>query len=112
MSHAHTWFGSVIATPRKRYGYILCPGAAWLVPGRGTSASIPITRISRYPLAIDAAAFLVELKRYPPRAEERQFQMQFVDPAHQRQIVRLRHGMGAVDSRARHVQQRALPANR
>jgi hypothetical protein len=45
-SHAHTWFGSVIATPRKRYGHILCPGAAWLAPGRGTGASIPITRIS------------------------------------------------------------------
>jgi len=65
-----------------------------------------------HPLAIDAAAFLVELKRYPPRAEEWQFQMQFVDPAHQGQIVRLHHGMGAVDPRARHVQQRALPANR
>ena len=26
---------------------ILCPGAALLVPGRGTSAAIPITRISR-----------------------------------------------------------------
>ena len=25
----------------------MCPGAALLVPGRGTSASIPITRISR-----------------------------------------------------------------
>ena len=47
MSEAQTWFGSVIVTPRSRYGYILCPGAALLVPGRGTNASIPITRISR-----------------------------------------------------------------
>ena len=31
----------------QQVGYILCPGAALLVPGRGTSASIPITRISR-----------------------------------------------------------------
>src|ERR1700677_3973906 len=65
-----------------------------------------------HPLAIDAAAFLVELKRPPPGAVERQLQMQLVDPTHQSQIVRLRHRLGAVDPRARDVQQFALPAHR
>jgi hypothetical protein len=37
--------------------------------------------------AIDAAPFLVDLKRHPSGAEERQLQMQLVDPAHQSQIV-------------------------
>src|SRR5271157_3854840 len=40
------------------------------------------------------------------------FEMEFVDPAHQGQIVRRRHGLGAVDPRARQVQQRALAAHR
>jgi hypothetical protein len=56
-------------------------------------------------------SFLVEFEHHPPRAVERQFEMEFVDPAHQGQIVRRRHGLGAVDPRARQVQQRALAAH-
>jgi hypothetical protein len=47
MSAAHTWFGRSIATPRSRYGKILCPGAGFVVLGFGPSAAMPIVRISR-----------------------------------------------------------------
>ncbi len=60
-----------------------------LVPGRGTSASIPITRISRR----------TRLRlSHSPRAVERKFEMQFVDAAHHRQIVRPGDGIGGYDS--------------
>jgi hypothetical protein len=47
MSHAHTWFGRSIETPRKREGKTLCPGAGLLVRGFGPRAATPISRISR-----------------------------------------------------------------
>ena len=65
-----------------------------------------------YPLPIDPAPLLVEFKHHPPRAVERQLEMQFVDAAHQGQIVRLDDRPGAVDARTRQVQQRALPTHR
>src|SRR6202140_3236712 len=40
-----------------------------------------------HPLPVDPPAFLVEFEHHPPRAVERQFEMEFVDPAHQGQIV-------------------------
>src|SRR5579883_1542344 len=42
ISAHHTWFGRSTATPRKRYGNILCPGAGLVVRGFGPSAAIPI----------------------------------------------------------------------
>ena len=81
MSDAQTWFGSVIVTPRSRYGYILFPGAALLVPGRGTRASSPIRRISLCTrLRLTPAPFLVEFERHSARAVERLLQIEFVDP--------------------------------
>ena len=47
MSAHQTWFGRSIASPRSRYGNILCPGAGLLVRGRGPSAAMPILCISR-----------------------------------------------------------------
>ncbi len=47
MSVHQTWFGRSRASPRKRYGNILCPGAGFLVRGFGPSAARPILRISR-----------------------------------------------------------------
>jgi hypothetical protein len=38
---------------------------------------------STHPLPIDLAAFLVQLERHPPRAMERQLEVEFVEPAHQ-----------------------------
>ena len=65
-----------------------------------------------HPLAVDPTAFLVEFEGHSPRAVEREFEMQFVDAAHHRQIVRLGDGLGAVDPRARHAHKRALAAHR
>ena len=59
-------------------------------------------------LAIDLRAFLVEFQRHSPRAVKRQLEMQFVDAAHQREIVRRRRGFGPVDARTRQRQQLAL----
>src|SRR5262245_48202951 len=42
-----SWTGRSTATPRKRYGNILCPGAGLVVRGFGPSAAMPILRISR-----------------------------------------------------------------
>ena len=65
-----------------------------------------------HPLAIDAAAFLVERERHPPRTVKRLAQIEFVDPAHQDQIFRVGLGPRAINPGARHVQQRALPPHR
>ena len=62
-------------------------------------------------LAVEPAAFLVEFEQHPPRAVERQFEMQFIDAAHQDQIVPARLGFRPVNSGARQVQQRALPTH-
>ena len=48
MSAAHTWLGRVTARFRSRYGYRGCSGAGVLVDGLGTSASMPISLISRW----------------------------------------------------------------
>src|SRR6516225_4562697 len=47
MSAHQTWLGRSTATPRSRYGNILCPGAGLLVRGFGPSAAMPIFRINR-----------------------------------------------------------------
>src|SRR5271157_5633296 len=65
------------------------------------------SRPSAYP-----TAFLVEFEGHSPRAVERKFEVQFVDTAHQRQIVRPGDGLGAVDPRARHAHKRASAAHR
>jgi hypothetical protein len=65
-----------------------------------------------YPFPVDTTTFLVAFEYHPPRAIERQFEMQFVDAAHQSQIVRPCDGLGAVNPRARQIEQRALPAHR
>jgi len=65
-----------------------------------------------HPFAIDPTALSIEFERHPSRAVERQFQMQFVDPPHQSQIVDVRLRLGPIDPGAGHVQQRALPADR
>ena len=65
-----------------------------------------------HPLPVDPATFLIEVEHHPPRAIERLLQMQFVDAAHQGQIIGAYDRLGAVDPRTRQVQQRALPAHR
>src|SRR5271168_3949445 len=78
MSDAHTWFGSVIDTPRSK---ILLPGAVLLVPGRGTRPSSPIRRISRCTrLRLTPRLFLVEVERHSARAVEWFLQIKLVDP--------------------------------
>jgi hypothetical protein len=64
-----------------------------------------------YPLPVDPATFLIEFEHHPPRAIERKFEMQFIDAAHHRQIVRPSDGLGPVDPRARQVEKRALAAH-
>jgi hypothetical protein len=59
-------------------------------------------------LAIDLRAFLVEFKHHAPRAIKRQLEMQFVDAAHQREIVRCRRRLLPINARTRQRQQRAL----
>ena len=69
----------------------------YLVPGRGFArAGARNQRLDPHhphqplhPLAVDPTAFFVELEGHSPRAVERKFEMQFVDVAHHRQIVRL-----------------------
>jgi hypothetical protein len=50
--------------------------------------------------------------RIKPLLATRKFEMQFVDAAHHRQIVRLGDALVAVDPRARHAYKRALAAHR
>jgi hypothetical protein len=47
-----------------------------------------------HPLPVDPTTFLVEFEHHPPRAIERQFEMQLVDAAHQGQIVGRCTGLG------------------
>ena len=92
----------------------------YLVPGRGFArAGARNQRLDPHhphqpphPLAVDPTVFLVEFEGHSPRAVERKFEMQFVDPAHHRQIVRPGDGLGAVNPRARHAHKRALAAHR
>jgi hypothetical protein len=84
----------------------------YLVPGRGFArAAARNQRLDPHhphqplhSLAVDPTPFPVEFEGHSPCAVERKFEMQFVDAAHQRQIVRPGDGLGAVDSRARHAQ--------
>ena len=61
-----------------------------------------------HPLAVDPTAFLVEFEGHSPRAVERKFEMQLVDVAHHRQIVRPGDGLGTAAPRARHAHKLAL----
>jgi hypothetical protein len=69
MSAAHTWFGRSIARLRRRYGNILCPGAAFVVRGFGPSAAMPIRRISRCTclrlIACPSARSIAAIRREP-----------------------------------------------
>ena len=42
MSAHQTWFGRAMASPRKRYGYILCPGAGFVVRRIAPREIIPL----------------------------------------------------------------------
>jgi hypothetical protein len=113
MSAYQTWFGRSIATPRSRYGKILCPGTGLLVRGQGPSAAIPILRISRCTrfrlTGCPCASSIVVIRREPRNGRE-----QLVDPAHQRQIVVVIGGGGRrpIDARARNTHQLAWAADR
>jgi hypothetical protein len=63
-------------------------------------------------LAVDPPVIRAEHRRYPARAQKRPRQEEFVDPTHQRQIVVVVGRLWAVDARARHAEQCALPTDR
>src|SRR5579883_940018 len=106
MSAHHTWFGRSTATPRKRYGNILCPGAGLVVRGFGPSAAMPMRRISRCTrlrLTLWPSARNSAVRRREPRNGH---------AAYSSSSRRIGGTRRAIQAGARNAQQRALSADR
>src|ERR1700680_2657391 len=61
-----------------------------------------------YPLAVHFIALAPQLRHHPPGAVKWPFQIQLINPPHQRQIIRARRSLIVIERRARHFQQLAL----